>query len=65
MKQCVKCQTLFADENYKFCRFDGSPLVKDTAAPDEAATILFNTGQLNNLLPRNLPAAPSETDSRG
>lgn len=51
MKQCVKCRQLFADENLKFCRFDGSPLVNETAPPDEAATILFTTGQLNKLYP--------------
>lgn len=51
MKQCVKCRTLYADENLKFCRFDGLPLVEEVARPDEAATILFTTEQLNNLLP--------------
>ena len=65
MKQCVKCRTLFADENLNFCRFDGSPLVKEVASPDEVATILFTTGQLNNLIPGNIPPASSETDSRG
>jgi hypothetical protein len=56
---------LFADENLNFCRFDGSPLVNKVAPSDEAVTILFTTGQLNNLLPQNIPAAPSETESRG
>jgi hypothetical protein len=65
MKQCLKCRTVFADENLNFCRFDGSPLVYEVALPEEAATILFTTEQLSNLFPRNLPAAPSETDSRG
>ena len=51
MKQCVKCKQLFANENLKFCRFDGSPLVNEVAPPDEAATILFTTGRLNNLFP--------------
>ena len=50
MKQCVKCRQLFADENLKFCRFDGSQLVNEVA-PDEAATILFTSGQLSNLFP--------------
>lgn len=49
MKQCVKCRLLFADENLKFCRFDGSPLVKEIVPPEEAATVLFTSGQLNNL----------------
>ena len=51
MKQCVKCRLLFADENLRFCRFDGSPLVKEITPPEEAATILFTTGQLNSLYP--------------
>lgn len=51
MKQCVKCGQLFADEKLNFCRFDGSPLVNEVAPADEAATILFTTGQLNKLFP--------------
>jgi hypothetical protein len=51
MKQCVKCRLLYADENLRFCRFDGSPLVKEITPPEEAATILFTTGQLNHLYP--------------
>jgi hypothetical protein len=51
MKQCVKCRLLFADENLKFCRFDGSPLVNEGAHPDEIATILFTSGTLNDLYP--------------
>jgi hypothetical protein len=65
MKQCVKCRTIFADENLRFCRFDGLPLVNKVALPEEAATILFTTGQLDNLFPKHIPAAPSETESRG
>ena len=51
MKQCVKCRLLYADENLRFCRFDGSPLVKGITPPEEAATILFTSGQLNQLYP--------------
>ena len=51
MKQCMKCRLLFADENLKFCRFDGSPLVDEVVPPDEAATVLFTTGTLNDLYP--------------
>lgn len=51
MKQCIKCQQLFADENLNFCRFDGSPLINEGATPQEAATILFTSGQLNDLFP--------------
>ena len=51
MKQCVKCGLLFADENLRFCRFDGSPLVKEITPPEEAATILFTSGQLKPLYP--------------
>ncbi|HEU0253926.1 MAG TPA: hypothetical protein VFR12_12905 [Pyrinomonadaceae bacterium] len=48
MKECPKCQQLFADRNLKFCRFDGSPLINEATPLHEAATILFSTGQLNN-----------------
>ena len=51
MKQCLICRTLFADENLKFCRFDGSQLSETVVKPDEAATILFTTEQLSQLLP--------------
>lgn len=51
MKQCVKCRLLYADENLRFCRFDGSPLVTEITPPEEAATILFTSGQLNQLYP--------------
>lgn len=51
MKQCCICRQLFADENLKFCRFDGSALVNEVAGPDEAATILFTTEQLDILFP--------------
>ena len=50
MKQCPKCQQLFADGNLRFCRFVGSSLISEAKPPDEAATILFTTGQLNNRL---------------
>ena len=51
MKQCVKCQQMFTNDDLRFCRFDGSPLVNEVAPPAEAATILFTTGQLTNLFP--------------
>jgi hypothetical protein len=51
MKQCVKCRQLFADENLRFCRFDGSALVDEGVLSEEAATVLFTSGQLNNLYP--------------
>ena len=51
MKQCVKCRQLFANENLRFCRFDGSPLANERVTPDEAATILFTSGDLSNLFP--------------
>ncbi|HEY9501311.1 MAG TPA: hypothetical protein VIR01_06785 [Pyrinomonadaceae bacterium] len=51
MKQCVKCRQLFANENLRFCRFDGSPLIDEGVLPDEAATILFTSGDLRNLFP--------------
>lgn len=48
MKRCPKCQQLFADGNLRFCRFDGSSLISEATPLDEAATILFSTGHLNN-----------------
>jgi hypothetical protein len=49
MKQCVICRQLFADDNLRFCRFDGTPLVDEVVPPDERATILFTSGQLHDL----------------
>jgi len=46
MKQCPTCRLTFADENLRFCRFDGTPL-RPCVAPDEASTMLFSTGKLN------------------
>lgn len=51
MKQCVKCRQLFADENLRFCRFDGSPLFDEVTVPNEAETVLFTSQQLNELFP--------------
>ena len=51
MKQCVKCRHLFADENLRFCRFDGSPLFDEVTVPNEALTVLFTTEQLHDLFP--------------
>ena len=48
MKQCPKCRQVFAGPDLKFCRFDGSPLISEATPPDEAATILFSSGYLNN-----------------
>jgi len=48
MKQCPKCQQLFADGNLRFCRFDGSSLINEATPPQEAPTILFSTGHLND-----------------
>ena len=54
MKQCPKCRQLFAGGDLKFCRFDGSRLIgsrlinEPIMAPEEAVTILFPTGPLNN-----------------
>lgn len=54
MKQCPKCRQLFAGGDLRFCRFDGSQLVgsrlinETITPPEEAVTILFPTGPLNN-----------------
>ena len=45
MKECPTCRHLY-DVNWRFCRFDGSPLVNETVRPDEAVTITFPTGTL-------------------
>ena len=50
MKQCPKCRQLFTDEDLRFCRFDGSSLTSEATPPDEAATILFPVGHVNNRL---------------
>jgi hypothetical protein len=38
MKECPICRQVFADGNLRFCRYDGTPLVK-AAPPDEALTM--------------------------
>lgn len=48
MKECPKCGQLFALDDLMFCRFDGSSLMKEVASAQEAATILFSTGHLND-----------------
>lgn len=48
MKQCPKCRLKFAGADLRFCRFDGSPLISESTPPDEAATILFSSGYLDN-----------------
>jgi hypothetical protein len=47
MKECPKCRQVFAYPNLRFCRFDGSLLVKEISAMHEATTLLFSTSQLN------------------
>jgi len=39
MKECPICRQVFADENLRFCRYDGTPLVSKTLRADEAMTI--------------------------
>jgi hypothetical protein len=46
MKECRTCRQLFAGDDLRFCRFDGSPLT-DATPPDEGTTILFPSGYLN------------------
>jgi hypothetical protein len=47
MKQCPTCRQSFADRRLKFCRFDGAPLMSPAVPGDEALTVLFSTGKLN------------------
>lgn len=37
MKRCPKCNRVEADEQLKFCRLDGAPLVEDSAAAGESS----------------------------
>jgi len=49
MKQCPKCQQLFANDDLRFCRFDGSRLMSETMPlDDEGPTMLLLPGQLIN-----------------
>ncbi|HEU4433968.1 MAG TPA: hypothetical protein VFR51_11365 [Pyrinomonadaceae bacterium] len=53
MKQCPKCRQLFANDDLRFCRFDGSRLLSETLPLDEGPTILLLPGQLiNRFTPR-------------
>ena len=47
MKKCPKCKQLFSHRELRFCRYDGCPLVNESRPLDEATTLLFSTGQLN------------------
>jgi hypothetical protein len=48
MKQCPKCQQLFANDDLRFCRLDGSRLMSETIPLDEGPTMLLLPGQLIN-----------------
>ena len=48
MKQCPKCRQLFANDDLRFCRLDGSRLLSETLPLDEGPTILLLPGQLIN-----------------
>lgn len=62
MKRCPACRHLFADNDVRFCRFDGSSLMSEAQPPNEAATILFSTEQLNKrLTPREELCRESES----
>jgi hypothetical protein len=50
MKECRTCRQLFADDDLRFCRFDGSPLISKATPTDEDTTILFSSGYLNERL---------------
>ena len=55
MKRCPKCHQVFGEETLKYCRTDGTPLVRTSLI--EAATVLFPTERVpSKLLPE---AAPS------
>jgi len=48
MKECRKCRQMFAGDDLRFCRFDGSPLISEPMPPGEAVTILFSSDRLND-----------------
>ena len=52
-KECPMCQQLFADENLRFCRYDGTQLVSRSARADEAVTIQLSTGRLREAAKRH------------
>lgn len=49
MNQCPTCGRLFPDPSLKFCRMDGARLVNKAVRADEALTVLFTTGRLQEL----------------
>ena len=49
MKECPTCRRVFPDASLRFCRMDGTRLVNKTVQPDEALTVLFSTGKLQEL----------------
>ena len=48
MKQCPKCRQLFANDDLRFCRLDGSRLLSETLPLDEGPTMLLLPGHLIN-----------------
>ena len=53
MKRCPKCHQVFGEETLKFCRTDGTPLVRTSFI--EAATVLFPTERAAPEPQKNLP----------
>lgn len=48
MKECPNCRRVFVDGSLNFCRMDGTRLVTKATSAQEAMTILFSTGTLND-----------------
>jgi hypothetical protein len=51
MKRCPKCQQLFSDKDYGFCRFDGAELSLEPTALGDAPTILFSSTRIAERFP--------------
>jgi len=59
MKKCPACGRLFPDASLKFCRMDGARLVDKSVRADEALTIQFSTGKLNELRHKKAQKTPN------
>lgn len=62
MKECPTCGRLFPDPSLRFCRMDGSRLVNKGARADEALTVLFTTGRLEELKSSRKKAQKAQTE---
>ena len=59
MKRCPKCQQLFSDRDFKFCRFDGTQLFRESTQLGDAPTILFSSTRIAERFPWLVHSGPS------